>query len=123
MKNEFNEENILSVVAFLKDKLNAHSDSISIEQFDYLFRIDKNKTIIASALEYASDVNVMLDDIAEMDALIESVGNKIDTLQADYDRNVSFSTSDKKEQMENVLRDLQIVHFGLIAVLLVKKYQ
>lgn len=116
------EENFLRAVAFLKEKLNAHSDRISIDQYSHLFSIDKNRMIIISALEYASDANVNPNNIAEMDVLIEVVGNKIDTLQAEYDKDVSCYTQDKKKQMETMLRDLQIVHFGLIAVLLVKKY-
>lgn len=122
MRNEMSEENFLRAVAFLKEKLNAHSDSISIDQYSHLFSIDKNRMIIISALEYASDANVKPDNIAEMDALIESVGNKVDALQAEYDKHVSCYAPDKKKQMETMLRDLQIVHFGLIAVLLVKKF-
>lgn len=121
MRKNIDNIDLEEATAFLKDKLNAHSDSISIEQFDYLFRIDKNKIIISSALEYASDANVNPDNIAEIDALIDFVGNKIDALQADYDKYLSCYIPNKKKQMEYMLRDLQIVHFGLIATLLVKK--
>ena len=116
MRNEMSEENFLRAVAFLKEKLYAHSDSISMDQYSHLFSIDKNRMIIISALEYASDANANPNNITEMDALIEAVGNKIDTMQDEYNKNAACYTPDKEKQMETMLRDLQIVHFGLIAV-------
>ena len=109
MRNSL-DENLLDVMAeFLKNKLSEHSDSISIEDFQYLFGIDKNKVLIKSALEYANDANVKVENIAELNSLIEKVGNKIDQIQSEY--NIA-----KNGKLAIILRDLQMIHFGLIGI-------
>ena len=107
-----------NVMAFLETKLSEFSDKISIERFGHLYRIDKYGKMIASAIEYAKDLDVDIENTNALDDLIVSVGGKIDEIQ--YVLNQSKEETDECEKLKIILRDLQIVHFGLIGILLVK---
>lgn len=122
MRKELNDIALKEATTFLEEKLSSHSDRIPVEQFRYLYEIDKNCQLITNALEYAKDCNIDIDDVHGVDALVELVGKKIDLLQEEYDLKVTSYRREKKEQIEIMLRDLQIVHFGLIGLLLDKKY-
>ena len=107
-----------NVMIFLETKLSEFSDKISIERFNDLYRIDKYGKMIASAIEYAKDLNVDIENTNALNDLIVSVGGKIDEIQ--YVLNQSKEETDECEMLKIILRDLQIVHFGLIGILLVK---
>lgn len=107
-----------NAMIFLGTKLNEFSDKISIERFNDLYKIDKYGKMIASAMEYAKDLNVDIENANALDDLIVSVGGKIDEIQ--YVLNRSKEEADECEKLKIILRDLQIVHFGLIGLLLVK---
>ena len=102
---------------FLQTELSKHSDAISIEQFEYLLAQDKHNLLILKALEYAKDANVNYDDRSSMQLLLESVGNKVDIIQEQIN-NDSFN-SKNLEQQKAILEDLQMIHFGLIGMVLV----
>ena len=65
-----------NAISFLETKLGVFSDSISIEWFNDLFKIDKHGKMLVSAIEYAKDMNVDIEDTNALDALISSVGKK-----------------------------------------------
>lgn len=66
---------------FPETKLREFSDKISIERFNDLYRIDKYGKMIASAIEYTKDLDVDIENTHALDALIVSVGGKIDEMQ------------------------------------------
>lgn len=107
-----------NAMIFLETKLSEFSDKISIERFNDLYRIDKYGKMIASAIEYAKDLNVDIENTHALNDLIVSVGGKIDEIL--YVLNQSKEETDECEKLKIILRDLQIVHFGLIGILLVK---
>lgn len=107
-----------NAMLFLEMKLSEFSDKISIEWFNDLFKIDKHGKMLVSAIEYAKDMNVDIEDTNALDALISSVGKRIDNIQHVLDQ--TKEETDEWEKWKIVLRDLHIVHFGLIGILLVK---
>ena len=102
---------------FLQTELSKHSDAISIEQFEYLLAQDKHNLLILKALEYAKDANVNYNDRSSMQLLLESVGNKVDILQEQI--NKASEIYQNLEQQKAILEDLQMIHFGLIGMVLV----
>lgn len=102
---------------FLQTELSKHSDAISIEQFEYLLAQDKHNLLILKALEYVKDSNVNYNDRSSMQLLLESVGNKVDILQEQI--NKASEIYQNLEQQKAILEDLQMIHFGLIGMVLV----
>lgn len=107
-----------NAMIFLETKLNEFPNKISIERFNDLFKIDKHGKMLLSAIEYAKDMNVDIEDTNAINDLIASVGGEIDKIQ--YVLNQSKEVTEERERSKIILRDLHIVHFGLIGILLVK---